>query len=156
MSYDTRQHRLRRRPAAILAVAVGLLSAACSGSDEPATSTPATVLTSPITLASPAEFSAFLAENPDVPLINVHIPYEQHIEGTEAFIAFDSILESDDLPTDRSAPVALYCRSGNMSAQASADLAAAGYTNLIDLDGGMNAWDASGNELLDDPAAANG
>jgi phage shock protein E len=124
------------------------------GSDEPASSDPVASASSPIELASPAVFSTILEDNPEVPLINVHIPYEQHIEDTDAFIAFDSILDSDDLPTDRSAPIALYCRSGNMSAQASADLAAAGYTNVIDVDGGMNARDASGNSLLDDPTAA--
>lgn len=152
MSYFPRRHL--RRHVAILAVVIGVASTACSGSEAPATSAPATAPASPIELAQPAEYSTFLDENPDVPLINVHIPYEQHIEGTDAFIAFDSILESDDLPTDRSAPIALYCRSGSMSAQASADLVAAGYTNVIDLEGGMNAWDASGNSLLDDPAAA--
>ena len=89
-------------------------------------------------------------------MINVHIPYEDHIDGTDAFIAFDSILESTDLPSDRSAPIALYCRSGNMSGQASADLAAAGYTNVIDLEGGMNAWEADGKTLLDDPSAVDG
>ena len=89
-----------------------------------------------------------------MPLINVHIPYEGHIDGTDAFIAFDSILESPDLPDDKSAPIALYCRSGNMSAQAAADLAGAGYTNVLDLDGGMNAWQGDGNTLLDDPSAA--
>ena len=89
-----------------------------------------------------------------MPLINVHIPYEDHIDGTDSFIAFDSILESADLPTDKSAPLALYCRSGNMSGQASAVLADAGYTNVIDLDGGMNAWEASGNPLIDDPSVA--
>ncbi|MEP1124668.1 MAG: hypothetical protein ABJH68_12355 [Ilumatobacter sp.] len=40
------------------------------------------------------------------------------------------------------------------SAPVTADLAAAGYVDVIDPDGGMNAWDARGNSLLDDPAAA--
>ncbi|MEO6569904.1 MAG: rhodanese-like domain-containing protein, partial [Ilumatobacteraceae bacterium] len=62
-----------------------------------------------------------------------------------------SILDSEDLPMDRTAPIALYCRSGNMSAQATEDLIEAGYTNVIVLDGGMNAWVASGNGLVDDP-----
>lgn len=129
------------------------MTAACSGSDAPVASTPVTTPSNPIDLASPADFDTYLADNPETPLINVHIPYEQHIEGTDAFIAFDSILESEELPTDLSAPIALYCRSGSMSARASADLVAAGYTNVIDLDGGMNAWAASGNTLLDDPTA---
>ena len=89
-----------------------------------------------------------------MPVINVHIPYDDHIEGTDAFIAFDSILESPDLPTDKAAPIALYCRSGNMSAQAAAALVDAGYTDVVDLDGAMNAWEASGNPLVDDPSVA--
>lgn len=76
-----------------------------------------------------------------------------HIEGTDTFIPFDSILDSPDLPTDRSTPIALYCRSGNMSAQAAADLVADEYTNVVDLESGMHAWDSTGNTLLDDPTA---
>jgi rhodanese-related sulfurtransferase len=41
-----------------------------------------------------------------------------------------------------------------MSAEAADDLSAAGYTNVIDLAGGMNAWAAAGDTLLDDPGAA--
>jgi rhodanese-related sulfurtransferase len=134
------------------------MSTACGGSDATEASLPAVETTvpdaSPIELLDPADFDAALAANPEMPLINVHIPYEDHIDGTDAFISFDSVLESADLPTDKSAPIALYCRSGNMSAQASAVLADAGYTNIIDLDGGMNAWEASGKSLIDDPSVA--
>ena len=95
----------------------------------------------------PAEFAAFISENPDVPLINVHIPYEGHIDGTDAFVPVDEIGTWEGLPADRDAPIALYCRSGSMSAQATATLVDLGYTNLVDLDGGMNAWTAAGNTL---------
>lgn len=111
-------------------------------------------MASPIELVDSDEFNAALTADPEIALINVHIPYEGHIDGTDAFIPFDSILESDELPTDTSAPIALYCRSGNMSAQASVALADAGYTNVIDLDGGMNAWEVDGNELENDADAA--
>jgi rhodanese-related sulfurtransferase len=154
MSYVARRtHRARALVAA--AGAVVLISAAgCAGSDEPATSAaPATIAAASVLLAPPA-FADFVDSHPDIPLINVHIPYEKHIEGTDAFIPFDSILESPDLPADKNAPIAIYCRSGNMSAQAATELVAAGYTNVIDLDGGMNAWAAAGDTLLDDPAAA--
>ena len=136
------------------------MAAACGDSDPPVARTPASTIAisiaDSITLATPAEFSSILAADPDLPLVNVHIPYEDHIDGTDAFIAFDSILESPDLPSDKSAPIALYCRSGNMSGQAAAALADAGYTNVIDLDGGMNAWEAGGNSLVDDSSAADG
>lgn len=134
------------------------MSTACGGSDSSEASLPAVETTapdaSPIELLDPADFDAALAADAEMPLINVHIPYEDHIDGTDAFISFDSVLESAELPTDKTAPIALYCRSGNMSAQASAVLADAGYTNIIDLDGGMNAWEASGKSLIDDPSVA--
>jgi rhodanese-related sulfurtransferase len=99
-------------------------------------------------LLEPAEFARYMEDNPDVPVVNVHIPYEGHIEGTDSFVAFDEIADWDGLPEDRSAPLALYCRSGNMSAQATDTLEALGYTNVVDLKGGMNAWTDAGFELL--------
>jgi rhodanese-related sulfurtransferase len=155
MSYVSHHGRSRRVLAAAVAV-VALTSAGCAGSDQPAASVAPVAEPATESLLAPVAFAEYLDANPDVPVINVHIPYEQHIDGTDAFIPFDSILDSPDLPTDKSAPIALYCRSGNMSAQAAADLLADGYTNVVDLDGGMNAWDAAGNALLDDPAAAGG
>ncbi len=105
-------------------------------------------------LVSPEEFAAVIADG-SVPLVNVHIPYEGEIEGTDLFVPFDDIEASaDELPTDKGATLAIYCRSGNMSADAAVDLAAMGYTDIVELDGGMVAWGAAGLELVDDPANA--
>jgi len=144
------------RHGVILAVAIGAAATACAGSDEStelSATTPTSSAATPIALVGPSEFDDALAQDPDRILINVHIPYEDHIADTDAFIPFDSILDSPDLPSDRAAPIALYCRSGNMSAQASADLAEVGYTDIIDLDGGMNAWEADERSLVNDPTA---
>lgn len=84
----------------------------------------------------------------------MHVPYEGHIDGTDAFVSYETIGMRDGLSEDRGAPLALYCRSGDMSEQAGADLVALGYTNIVDLDGGMNAWVAAGLEFLADPATA--
>ena len=85
----------------------------------------------------------------------MHIPCEGHIEGTDEFVEFTKILEHDCLPASFDDPVVVYCRSGSMSGQAAAELVAAGYTNVVDLDGGMNAWTASGRELLtEEPASS--
>lgn len=158
MSYFARQPRSIRLHLAILALPLVIVVTACGGSDASEASLPAEEATTreapSVEVVDPDGFSDAVAARPDMPVINVHIPYDDHIEGTDAFIAFDSILESPDLPTDKAAPIALYCRSGNMSAQAAAALVDAGYTDVVDLDGGMNAWEASGNPLVDDPSVA--
>ena len=129
-----------------------LFGAACSSDpDQAASSTTGeanTVAESASQLLRPAEFATYMGDNPDVPVVNVHIPYEGHIEDTDAFVAFDEIADWDGLPEDLAAPLALYCRSGNMSAEATDTLETLGYTNVVDLKGGMNAWTDAGFELL--------
>ncbi|MCZ7628835.1 MAG: rhodanese-like domain-containing protein [Microthrixaceae bacterium] len=106
-------------------------------------------------LVDPAEFVSFVESNPDAPVVNVHVPYEGHIEGTDAFVPFEEIGDWDGLPEDRSEPVVLYCRSGRMSAIAADTLTKMGYTAVMDLDGGMNAWTDTGNGLLRVPPGEN-
>lgn len=48
----------------------------------------------------------------------------------------------NEVPKDR--PVYVICRSGNRSAQASAQLVKAGYRQVFNVDGGMNAWTTAG------------
>ena len=96
-----------------------------------------------------AEQLARLLEGGDVTLVNVHIPYDGEIPDTDLFIPFDRITgHLDELPA-RDEPIFLYCRSGGMSTAAAKELAEAGYTNILELDGGMRAWKAAGYELLD-------
>jgi phage shock protein E len=95
---------------------------------------------------------AVLLPHKDFPLINVHIPYEGEIANTDAFIPYDQITANlAELPADKNAPVVLYCRSGNMSTQAAQELAKLGYTHIYNLAGGMNAWKAAGQQILDKP-----
>lgn len=150
-----RRHHLSAGAVVGLALLLGL--AACSsnddsGSGEGATdSTSAGVAATSPRLLDPAAFASYIAEDPEVPLVNVHIPYEGHIEGTDAFVPFEEIGSWADLPEDRSAPIVVYCRSGRMSAIAADTLTEMGYTDIVDLDGGMNAWTETGFELLTDP-----
>jgi phage shock protein E len=100
------------------------------------------------TRITPVELQKMLA-NKDFPLINVHIPYEGEIEGTDQHIPFDQITgRLTDLPSDKNAKVVLYCRSGNMSTQAAGELVHAGYTNVWELGGGMIAWKDAGLPLI--------
>ncbi|MCR4323217.1 MAG: rhodanese-like domain-containing protein [Candidatus Azambacteria bacterium] len=88
---------------------------------------------------------ASMLEKKDFFLVNVHIPQNEEIRGTDAFIAFDEIKENLALlPQDKSEKIVLYCRSGSMSDIAAQELAGLGYTNVFSLSGGMNAWKESG------------
>jgi rhodanese-related sulfurtransferase len=92
---------------------------------------------------------AAMLKNKTFPLVNVHIPYEGEIEGTDLFVPYNEIEKHfDQLPADKSARVVLYCRSGSMSATAARTLVRLGYTDVWNLDGGMIAWKAAGYSLL--------
>lgn len=84
-------------------------------------------------------------------VVNVHIPYEGEIEGTNANIAFNDIDALTEALPDKNAPIVLYCRSGNMSEQATRNLVELGYTQVYDVPGGMNAWQSSERSLVNNP-----
>ena len=142
---------LTRASVAGLGVLFALASifAACGGSNGGAT---ATALPSGFTLLSPTAYRDALAADAGAFVVNVHTPYEGEIARTSAFLAFDRIREGAvDLPADKSAPLYIYCRSGRMSAEALPALQALGYTNVVDLKGGMNAWRDAGLEIVQKP-----
>lgn len=81
-------------------------------------------------------------------VVNVHIPYEGEIEGTDVNIAFNDIGALTEALPDKNALIILYCRSGNMSEQATRNLVELGYTQVYDVPGGMNAWQSSERSLV--------
>jgi rhodanese-related sulfurtransferase len=130
------------RLSGLVCVAAGaLLIVGCGGSESEDTTEPAEV-----DLVAPDEFAERLAD-PKALVINVHVPYEGEIAGTDLFVPFDEIGSSEALPADRDRPLVVYCRSGNMSAQATADLVEAGYRDVTDLEGGMAAWAEDGRAI---------
>ncbi len=82
--------------------------------------------------------SALMLEDKDSPLINVHIPYEGEVEGG-----------LNELPTDESARLALYCRSGSMGTTAALTLVGLGYTDVWNLDGRIIGWKRAGLPTLE-------
>lgn len=92
---------------------------------------------------SPRALSEVLAAG-DVVLVNVHVPYEGNIPGTDDSIPYTELASRvDELPEDP-ARLVIYCRSGSMSTAAAHDLVDAGYTGFAELEGGFTAWRAAG------------
>ena len=95
------------------------------------------------------EPAAFEAESAGRVLINVHIPDEGSLPGTTLDLPYDQVAaRTADLPSDKATALAIYCMSGNMSATAGRDLLDLGYSDVVELDGGMQAWRSSGRTLL--------
>lgn len=141
----------------MLVALILLMLAACGGSTESAP--PSEIHLEQQTQSVPVDGGSYtdvsveglaaMLENKDFPLINVHIPYEGEIEGTDVFVPFNEIESNlDKFPADKGDQIVLYCRSGSMSSQAAQTLVGLGYTNVWNLDGGMIAWKNSGRTIL--------
>ncbi len=82
-----------------------------------------------------------LLQKEDVFLLDVHVPEQVHIPGTDMVIPYNEIGKNKDkLPEDKNMSILVYCRSGSMSAKASKELVHMGYTKVYDLSGGTNAY----------------
>lgn len=84
----------------------------------------------------------------DFKLIDVHIPEQRHISGTDAFIPFNEVEKIVAMLSNKNEKVVLYCRSGGMSRQVSKELIKRGYTDVFHLANGLNGWIAEGRETL--------
>ncbi len=102
--------------------------------------------TSPINL-NPPEFKDLISDE-SVFVIDVHIPEQEHIPGTDAVIPYNEIEKYvSELPKNKRTKIAIYCRSGSMSAESSQTLVSMGYKNVYNLEGGRNAYVAEFGEM---------
>ncbi len=93
-----------------------------------------------LTTISPIELNEIMKKE-DIFLVDVHIPQQRHIMGTDAFIPFNEVEKHlDKLPQDKNMPIYLYCMGGPMGNAAAKKLHELGYTNLKNLEGGAEAW----------------
>lgn len=89
---------------------------------------------------SPSEFQEAISTM-DPFVVDVHIPEQTHLPGTDAFIPYNEVADRlDQFPQEKDADIILYCRTGSMSEEASQALADAGYTNVKNLTGGATAY----------------
>jgi rhodanese-related sulfurtransferase len=153
MNLMTFPHRAaRRRAAASSAVLVlGLLAGlgvagsayAVGAGTAPVATQAAPAPTAAVEQLAPAAFAARMQATHGK-LINVHVPDAGEIPGTAYHIPFDRIVGDKRLPSKHDTEILIYCRSGNMSAVAGKSLIAAGYTRVVELGGGFDAWKADG------------
>jgi phage shock protein E len=81
--------------------------------------------------------------------VNVKTPYIGEIDGTDLYIPYDQLTaRASQLPQAKDTRILVYCRSGVESVQAAQTLLDLGYTSVLNLDGGMNAWQSSGRTLV--------
>lgn len=97
---------------------------------------------------TPAQLEAMLRQK-DFVLVNVHVPYEGEIRRTDAFLPYTEVdAKAPRLFPDRRAKIVVYCRTGRMSAIAANALVRLGYSRVLNLDGGMVAWERAGYPLV--------
>ena len=93
---------------------------------------------------SAAELNRIMQKE-DIFLVDVHVPEERHIKGTDFYMPYNEIEKyQDKLPKDKNSAIYLYCEGGPMGNAAARSLYALGYRNLINLEGGANAWRKAG------------
>ena len=131
----------------LLVIAVSLAACQAAATSQPAVEVvgqKVSVEGGSYTDVSVAEMQTMLADK-DFTFVNVHIPFEGDIAGTDLSIPYDQIDQNlGELPADKDAKIVLYCRSGRMTAIAAQTLINLGYTNIWNLSGGMVAWERAG------------
>jgi phage shock protein E len=98
------------------------------------------------TRLSPTELKGRM-QREDLVLVNTHVPFEGNIPETDLSIPYDEIGRRAHRLPGKEAKIAVYCRSGTMSAEAARTLVRLGYTDVWDLGGGMLAWEKAGFRL---------
>jgi rhodanese-related sulfurtransferase len=129
---------------------LALALAGCSAPASAPAAAPAAAQEAAIDLASlPVNIDVATAgklrEHPDVVILDVREPYEWeevHIPGATLIPMSEIPARIQEIPTDKT--VIVQCRSGNRSSQVTDYLRQQGMTNVHNLSGGMNEWQAAG------------
>ena len=80
-------------------------------------------------------------------MVDVRTPQEWasgHIQGAKHIDWFSDEFKAEVAKLDKAKPVRLYCASGGRSEEARELLKELGFSDVLDLDGGIAAWKRSG------------
>ena len=99
---------------------------------------------SKVKLVDAKTFSEKIESNKkEIQLIDVRTPEEfneQHIGEAKNINWNGTDFEEKISKLDKSEPVYIYCKSGGRSAKAASKLSEMGFTEIYELDGGINSW----------------
>jgi rhodanese-related sulfurtransferase len=94
-------------------------------------------------LITAEELKARLDAGEKLNIVDVREPHENaefNIGGALLPLGHVQMMQIDELEEYKNQELILYCRSGNRSGQACLILEAAGFTNVVNLTGGMLNW----------------
>lgn len=100
----------------------------------------------------PADFATAIGK-PGIVLLDVRTPAEfsaGHLAKATNIDMNAADFARQIAKLDKKASYAIYCRTGARSAQAAEYMHAAGFTNIVDLTGGIVAWAAAGGPVTTD------
>ncbi|NNF68696.1 MAG: rhodanese-like domain-containing protein [Acidimicrobiia bacterium] len=125
-----------RRLTALLMV-VGLIVSACGGT-----------ATATFDLVSATEAHELIADPPDgLVVLDVRTPDEfagPHLSDAVNIDFYDTYFSSRLDLLDKDTPYLVYCRSGNRSSSTIEIMKDLGFTEVYDVDGGINSWVGAG------------
>ena len=99
-----------------------------------------------VALVPPTEFAKKMAAD-NGQVIDVRTPKEfqsGHIENAVNMHVYDKDFQQRVDKLDKKKPVYVYCKAGGRSAEATEILKEKGFTTIVELEGGMDAWNDAG------------
>lgn len=98
-------------------------------------------------LIDPVAFKKEIAATPNAQILDVRTPEEyasEHLQNAKNVNWLSADFVANTSKYDKSKPVFVYCKSGGRSHKAAEKLGELGFTNIIELEGGILKWDAAG------------
>lgn len=109
---------------------------------------PSPILAKNIEDISVSDAAKMIQENrPDLIILDTRTPgefREGHIEGAANLDFFGGAFEVEAAKLPRDATILLYCRSGRRSQAAAEAMRNMDFKNVLNMKGGLNAWEKSG------------